>query len=165
MSYGETVITIVGNLTDDPELRFTPAGPGVASFTIASTPRTFDKTRNEWKDGDTLFLRASAWRELGEHVTETLAKGTRVIATGRLKQRSYEDREGIKRTVVELDVEEIGPSLRYATAKVTKATRSTGGAGNGTANGSGWGTASPAQNDPWQTGTPVGASAGGESPF
>ena len=165
MSYGETVITIVGNLTDDPELRFTPSGAGVASFTIASTPRTFDKTKNEWRDGDTLFLRASAWRDLGEHVTETLTKGTRVIAQGRLKQRSYEDREGVKRTVVELDVEEIGPSLKYATAKVTKATRSTGTQNSG-GDGAGWGgNGGSVQDDPWRTGAPVGAGVGGEPPF
>src|SRR5579884_4436608 len=144
MSYGETVITIVGNLTDDPELRFTPSGAAVANFTIASTPRTFDKTTNEWKDGDALFLRASIWRQYAENVAETLIKGMRVIATGRLKQRSYEDREGVKRTVVELDVEEIGPALRFATAKVAKAARSSAGASGG-------------QGDPFATPAGVGA--------
>ena len=126
MSFGETTITIVGNLTADPELRFTTSGTAVASFTIASTPRVFDKNTGQYKDGDALFMRASVWRELAEHVTESLAKGQRVIATGRLKQRSYDDAEGVKRTVVELDVEEVGPSLRFATAKVVKATRAGG---------------------------------------
>ena len=119
---GETVVTVIGNLTDDPELRFTPSGAAVANFTIASTPRTFDKNSNSWKDGDALFLRCSIWREAAEQVAESLTKGTRVIATGALKQRSYE-KDGQKRTVVELDVEEIGPSLKYATAKVVKAQR------------------------------------------
>ncbi|MCX4911877.1 single-stranded DNA-binding protein [Streptomyces sp. NBC_00878] len=118
---GETVITIVGNLVDDPELRFTPAGAAVAKFRVASTPRTFDKTTSEWKDGESLFLTCSVWRQQAEHVAESLAKGMRVIIQGRLKQRSYEDREQVKRTVYELDVEEVGPSLRSATAKVSKA--------------------------------------------
>ena len=126
---GETVITVVGNLTNDPELRFTPSGAAVANFTIASTPRTFDRQTNEWKDGETLFLRASLWREAAENVAESLTKGTRVVAQGRLKARSYETREGEKRTSYELDVDEIGPSLRYATAKVTKSNRSGGGGG------------------------------------
>ncbi|MEV8552587.1 single-stranded DNA-binding protein [Streptomyces glaucescens] len=118
---GETVITVVGNLVDDPELRFTPAGAAVAKFRIASTPRVFNREANEWKDGDPLFLTCSVWRQAAEHVAESLARGTRVIVQGRLKQRSYEDREGVKRTVFELDVDEVGPSLTYATAKVTKA--------------------------------------------
>lgn len=122
----ETVITIVGNLTADPELRFTPSGAAVAGFTIASTPRFFDKDANGWKDGEPLFLRCSIWRGYAENVAESLFKGMQVIATGRLKQRSYEDKEGVKRTVVELDVDEIGPTLRFATAKVTKATRAGG---------------------------------------
>ncbi|WP_156250780.1 single-stranded DNA-binding protein [Pseudactinotalea terrae] len=126
---GETVITVVGNITGDPELRFTPSGAAVANFTIASTPRTFDRDKNEWVDGDTLFLRSSIWREAAENVAETLTKGTRVIAQGRLVQRSYETTEGEKRTVVELQVDEIGPSLRYATAKVTRSAK--GGNGNG----------------------------------
>lgn len=117
---GETQLTVIGNLTDDPELRFTPSGAAVASFTIASTPRHFDKQANEWKDGPTLFLRSSIWRQAAENVAESLARGTRVIAQGRLTQRQYEDREGVKRTVYELNVEEIGPSLRNATAAVTK---------------------------------------------
>lgn len=118
---GETVITVVGNLVDDPELRFTPAGAAVAKFKVASTPRTFDKQANEWRDGEALFLTCSVWRQAAEHVAESLHKGMRVIAQGRLKQRSFEDKEGTKRTVFELDVEEVGPSLRYATARVTKA--------------------------------------------
>ncbi|MFF2922749.1 single-stranded DNA-binding protein [Streptomyces celluloflavus] len=119
---GETVITVVGNLVDDPELRYTPAGVAVAAFRVASTPRTFDKQANEWKDGESLFLTCSAWRSLGENVATSLARGMRVVVQGRLRQRSYEDREGVKRTVVELDVEEVGPSLLRATAAVTKTT-------------------------------------------
>jgi single-strand DNA-binding protein len=125
---GETIITVVGNLTADPELRYTQNGLPVANFTIASTPRNFDRAANEWKDGEALFLRASVWREFAEHVAGSLTKGSRVIATGRLKQRSYETREGEKRTSIELEVDEIGPSLRYATAQVTRAA---GGGGNG----------------------------------
>ncbi|WP_295843439.1 single-stranded DNA-binding protein [uncultured Microbacterium sp.] len=125
---GETVITVVGNLTADPELRYTQNGLPVANFTIASTPRTFDRQANEWKDGEALFLRASVWREFAEHVAGSLTKGSRVIATGRLKQRSYQDREGNNRTSIELEVDEIGPSLRYATAQVTRAA---GGGGGG----------------------------------
>lgn len=124
---GETVITVVGNLTADPELRYTQNGLPVANFTIASTPRTFDRQANEWKDGDALFLRASAWREFAEHVAGSLTKGMRVIAQGRLRQRSYQDREGNQRTSIELEVDEIGPSLRYATAQVTRAASSGGG--------------------------------------
>jgi single-strand DNA-binding protein len=137
---GETLITVVGNLTGDPELRFTPSGAAVANFTIASTPRNFDRQTNEWKDGDTLFLNCSVWRQAAENVAESLQKGMRVVAQGRLKARSYETREGEKRTVMELDVEEVGPSLKYATAKVTRATRSSGGEG-GFSGGGG--------NDPW----------------
>ncbi|MEO7079028.1 single-stranded DNA-binding protein [Rhodococcus sp. 1163] len=134
---GETVITVVGNLTADPELRFTPAGAAVANFTVASTPRTFDRQSNEWKDGDALFMRCNIWREAAENVAESLTRGARVVVTGRLRQRSYETREGEKRTVVELEVDEIGPSLRYATAKVNKANRGGGGAGGGFGGGSG----------------------------
>jgi single-strand DNA-binding protein len=123
---GETIVTVVGNLTADPELRYTQNGLAVANFTIASTPRNFDRQANEWKDGEALFLRASVWREFAEHVAGSLTKGSRVVATGRLKQRSYETREGEKRTTIELEVDEIGPSLRYATANVTRAA-STGG--------------------------------------
>ncbi|KPM53195.1 single-stranded DNA-binding protein [Frankia sp. CcI49] len=128
---GETVITVVGNLTGDPELRFTPNGAAVASFTVAATPRTLDRNTNEWKDGEALFLRCSIWRQAAENVAESLTKGSRVIVQGRLKQRSFETREGEKRTVIELDVDEIGPSLRYATTKVTKASRGGGGGGFG----------------------------------
>lgn len=125
---GDTVITVVGNLTGDPEMRFTASGAAVASFTIASTPRSFDKQTNEWKDGEALFLRCSIWRDPAENVSESLTKGMRVVAQGRLVQRSYETREGEKRTVVELQVDEIGPSLRYATAKVTRKAKGGGGA-------------------------------------
>ncbi|MGG5173211.1 single-stranded DNA-binding protein [Pseudarthrobacter sp. J1738] len=128
---GETTITVVGNLTNDPELRFTPSGSAVANFTIASTPRTFDRQSNEWKDGETLFLRASVWREAAENVAESLTKGMRVIVQGRLKSRSYETKEGEKRTVIELEVDEIGPSLRYANAKVNRTQRSGGQGGQG----------------------------------
>jgi len=125
---GETVITVVGNLTSDPELRFTPNGAAVANFTVASTPRIFDRQANEFKDGETLFLRCSVWREMGENVAESLQRGTRVIVQGRLKSRSFETKEGEKRTVMELDVDEVGPSLRRATAQVTK--NQSGGGGN-----------------------------------
>jgi single-strand DNA-binding protein len=128
---GETVITVVGNLTDDPELRFTPSGAAVAKFRIASTPRTLDRQSGEWKDGEPLFLACNIWRDAAEHVAESLQRGARVIVQGRLRQRSYETREGEKRTVYELEVDEIGPSLRYATAKVQRMSRSGGGAGGG----------------------------------
>jgi single-strand DNA-binding protein len=156
---GETVITVVGNLTDDPELRFTPSGAAVANFRVASTPRIFNRQTNAWEDGDALFLSCSVWRQAAENVAESLQRGTRVVVTGRLKQRSYETREGEKRTVVELDVDEIGPSLRYATAKVTKTQRSGGGFGGGAPAAGGadpW--ATPAQGgqggqpDPWSGG-------------
>ncbi|MDP9319223.1 MAG: single-stranded DNA-binding protein [Actinomycetota bacterium] len=148
---GETTITVVGNLTDDPDLRFTPSGAAVANFTVASTPRFFDKQTNEWKDGDALFLRCSIWRQAAENVAETLQRGARVIVQGRLKQRSYETREGEKRTTFEVDVEEIGPSLKYATAKVTKTSRS-GSGGTSTYGG--------ASNDPWAS--PAAQSSGGQ---
>lgn len=128
---GDTIITVVGNLTADPELRYTPNGFAVANFTIASTPRTFDRQSNEWKDGEPLFLRASVWREHAENVAATLTKGQRVIAQGKLKQRSYESREGEKRTAFELDIDEIGPALRYSTAQVTRAAGGSGGGGGG----------------------------------
>ncbi len=159
---GDTVITVVGNMTSDPELRFTPAGAAVANFTIANTPRTFDRQANEWKDGDTLFMRCSIWREAAENVAETLTKGTRVIAQGRLVQRSYETREGEKRTVVELQVEEIGPSLKYASAKVTRAQRSSGGGGGGGFSGGSGGSA-PA-DDPWATASPASTSSFADEP-
>ena len=126
---GETVITVVGNLTADPELRYTQSGLPVVNFTIASTPRTFDRQANEWKDGEALFLRGSCWRDFAEHVAGSLTKGMRVVATGRLRQRSYQDREGQTRTAIELEVEEIGPSLRYATAQVTRAASGASGGG------------------------------------
>lgn len=128
---GETIITVVGNLTADPELRFTNSGAAVASFTVASTPRTFDRQANEWKDGDALFMRCSVWREAAENVAESLTKGMRVIVQGRLTQRSYETQQGEKRTVVEMQVDEVGPALRYASAKVTRTQRSGGGGGFG----------------------------------
>src|SRR3954447_21971472 len=155
---GETVITVVGNVTDDPELRFTPAGAAVANFTVASTPRSFDRQSNEWKDGDTLFLRCSVWRQAAENVAESLHRGTPVIVQGRLKQRSYETREGEKRTVVELEVDEVGPSLRFATAKVAKTSRGSGGGGGG-GGGFGGGGNAPA-DDPWAA-PPAGGDAGG----
>jgi len=147
---GETIITVVGNLTDDPELRFTPSGAAVANFTVASTPRTFDKQTNEWKDGDSLFLRCAVWRQAAENVAESLQRGNRVVVQGRLKQRSYETKEGEKRTVYEMDVEEVGPSLKYATAKVTKTQRGAGGGGFG-----GGGASSPAEHDPWASAAPA----------
>ncbi|NLE71018.1 MAG: single-stranded DNA-binding protein [Actinomycetales bacterium] len=161
---GDTVITVVGNLTGDPELRFTPSGAAVANFTVASTPRTFDRQSNEWKDGETLFMRCSIWREAAENVAESLTKGMRVIVQGRLVQRSYETREGEKRTVVELQVDEVGPSLRYASAKVTRTQRSGGGGFGGGGGGFGGGAPSGGYaDDPWATPAPGGASD--EPPF
>lgn len=162
---GETVITVVGNLVDDPELRFTPSGAAVANFRIASTPRTFDRQTNEWKDGDALFLSCSVWRQAAENVAESLQRGMRVIVQGRLKQRSYETREGEKRTVVELEVDEVGPALAFATAKVTRASRSGGGGGY---SGGGQGGQSRPQsggggNDPWATPAPQQGGGGGQS--
>lgn len=148
---GETIITVVGNLTDDPELKFTPSGAAVANFTVASTPRTFDKQTNEWKDGDALFLRCAAWRQLAENVAESLQKGQRVVVTGALRVRQFERQDGSKGTSVEMNVDEVGPSLRYATAKVTKASRSGGDFGGGN---SGGGQAAPrpaADSNPWST--------------
>jgi len=159
---GETVITVVGNLTDDPELRFTPSGAAVAKFRIASTPRTLDRTTNEWKDGEPLFLACSVWRQAAENVAESLQRGARVIVTGRLRQRSYETREGEKRTVIELEVDEIGPSLRYATAKVQKASRGSGGGGgfgaSGGGGGGGGGSRGASVDDPWASSAPAGGS-------
>jgi len=154
---GETVITVVGNLTADPELRFTPSGAAVANFTVASTPRTFDRASNEWKDGDALFMRCSIWRQAAENVAESLTRGARVVVTGRLKQRSYETKEGEKRTVVELEVDEIGPSLRYATAKINKTSRGGGFGGPG-------GSSGPA-DDPWSTPVGGGGDLSDEPPF
>jgi single-strand DNA-binding protein len=158
---GETTITVVGNLTDDPELRFTPSGAAVAKFRIASTPRTLDRQSGEWKDGEPLFLACNIWRDAAEHVAESLQRGARVIVQGRLRQRSYETREGEKRTVYELEVDEIGPSLRYATAKVQKMARSGGsGGGFGASGGGGGGGRSPGGgggnfDDPWATAAPT----------
>ncbi|HEV7146723.1 MAG TPA: single-stranded DNA-binding protein [Pedococcus sp.] len=145
---GDTVITVIGNITGDPELRFTPSGAAVANFTVASTPRQFDRQSNEWKDGETLFMRCSVWRDAAENVAESLQRGTRVIVSGRLKSRSYETKEGEKRTVIEMDVDEVGPSLRYATAKVNRTQRGTSGGGGFSGGGQGGGQA----EDPWATG-------------
>jgi single-strand DNA-binding protein len=171
---GETVVTLVGNLVDDPELRFTPSGAAVANFRIASTPRTYDRQTGEWKDGESLFLSCSVWRQAAENVAESLQRGMRVIVQGRLKSRSYDDREGNKRTVFEIDVDEVGPSLRSATAKVTRAMRSgpggEGGGGGGFGGGGGGqqgggfgggGQGGAAQNDPWATPQGGGAPSGG----
>jgi single-strand DNA-binding protein len=153
---GDTTITIIGNLTDDPELRYTPNGAAVANFTVASTPRFLDKATNEWKDGDALFLRCSIWRQAAENVAETLQRGMRVIVQGRLKQRSYETKEGEKRTVYEVEADEIGPSLKYATAKVNKTTRS----GAGGSGGGGFG-----GDDPWGSQpAPARVGAGADEP-
>jgi single-strand DNA-binding protein len=167
---GETTITVVGNLTADPELRFTQSGAAVASFTVASTPRTFDKASGEWKDGDALFLRCNVWRQVAENVAESLTRGSRVLVTGRLRQRSFETKEGEKRTVMELEVDEIGPSLRYATAKVNKVSRG-GGEGGGFGGGSSaprGGGGAPA-DDPWGSAPAASNSGGGgfadEPPF
>ena len=180
---GDTTLTLIGNLTADPELRFTPSGAAVANFTVASTPRAFDRQSNEWKDGETLFLRCSVWRDAAENVAESLQRGSRVIVTGRLKSRSYDTKEGEKRTVMELEVDELGPSLRYATAKVNKTQRGGGGGGgfggggnsgggggggysggggggySGGGNSGGGGGSSSQTDDPWATG-PSGGSGG-----
>jgi single-strand DNA-binding protein len=157
---GETTITLVGNLTADPELRFTPSGAAVANFTVASTPRTFDRQTNEWRDGDAMFLNCAVWRQAAENVAESLQKGMRVIVQGRLKSRSYETREGERRTVFEIDVDEIGPALKYATAKVSR--NASGGQGGG-ARSSGGGSAGGGGSygdDPWATGGSGGNNAG-----
>jgi single-strand DNA-binding protein len=178
---GDTIITVIGNITGDPELRFTPSGAAVANFTVASTPRQFDRQSNEWKDGETLFMRCSVWRDAAENVAESLARGTRVIVSGRLKSRSYETKEGEKRTVVEMEVDEVGPSLRYATAKVNRTQRGGGGGGGGfggqqgggsgggfggqQGGGSGGGFGGQQgggsnESDPWATGPAAGAPSG-----
>jgi single-strand DNA-binding protein len=174
---GETVITVVGNLTADPELRFTPSGAAVANFTVASTPRNFDRQSGEWKDGDALFMRCNVWRQAAENVAETLTRGMRVMVSGRLRQRSFETREGEKRTVVELEVDEVGPSLRYATAKVNKVSRGSGGGGFGGGSGGGGGNGgggggggfggSAPMDDPWGSAPPAGSgpAADDEPPF
>jgi single-strand DNA-binding protein len=167
---GDTTITVVGNLTADPELRFTPSGAAVANFTVASTPRIYDRQSGEWKDGEALFLRCNIWREAAENVAESLTRGSRVIVQGRLKQRSFETREGEKRTVFEVEVDEIGPSLRYATAKVNKASRSGGGGGGfGSSGGSRGGAEQqqPKADDPWGSAPASGSFSGAddEPPF
>jgi single-strand DNA-binding protein len=168
MAAGDTTITVVGNLTDDPELRFTQSGAAVAKFRIASTPRTLDKASGEWKDGEALFLACTVWRQVAENVAESLQRGARVIVSGRLRQRSYETKEGEKRTVIELEVDEIGPSLRYATAKVQKMSRSGGGGFGGSGGGQGGG-GGLANDDPWATAAPASSGGGGnfddEPPF
>jgi single-strand DNA-binding protein len=160
---GDTVITVIGNITGDPELRFTPSGAAVANFTVASTPRQFDRQSNEWKDGETLFMRCSVWRDAAENVAESLQRGTRVIVSGRLKSRSYETKEGEKRTVIEMEVDEVGPSLRYATAKVNKTQRSGGGGFGGQGGQQGGGYGGQQQDDPWATG-PSGGQGGQQAP-
>jgi single-strand DNA-binding protein len=168
---GDTVITVIGNLTSDPELRFTPSGAAVANFTVASTPRTLDKASGEWKDGEALFLRCNIWRQAAENVAESLTRGARVVVQGRLKQRSFETKEGEKRTVVELEVEEIGPSLKYATAKVNKVSRGGGGGGGfgGGSGSSGGGGNSAPSDDPWGSAPATSGGGGGgfaeEPPF
>ena len=152
MAAGDITITVVGNLTNEPELRFTPSGAAVASFTIASNSRYLDKATNEWKDSEPVYMRCSVWRQYAENVAESLTRGTRVIATGRLKQRSYETREGEKRTVLEMEVDDVGPALRTATAKVTKVARAGGGFGEGGGFGGG-------NDDPWAS-APAGGGAG-----
>ena len=164
---GETTITVIGNLTADPELRFTPNGAAVANFTVASTPRTFDRQTNEWKAGDAMFLNCSVWRQYAENVAESLSKGTRVIVSGRLKARSYETREGEKRTVFEIDVDEVGPALRYATAKVTRTQGGGGGGGNwqGNQGGNTGGGGGGQQPDPWSSSGGSGGNHGGNVPW
>ena len=161
MAQGDINLTIVGNITNDPELRFTPSGAAVASFTVASNSRYLDKTTNEWKDGEPVFMRCSVWRQYAENVAESLTRGTRVIVTGRLKQRSYDNRDGQKVTVMEMEVDDVGPALRTATAKVTKVARQGGGFGDGGAGGSGFGGGSGGggNDDPWAN-----QSGGGSAP-
>jgi single-strand DNA-binding protein len=164
MAAGDVTITVIGNLTDDPELRFTPSGAAVAKFRVASTPRFLDRTTNEWKDGEPLFLTCNVWRQAAENCAESLQRGARVIVSGRLRQRSYETREGEKRTVMELEVDEIGPSLKYATAKVQKMQRSSGGGGGGGGGfGSGNGSGGGNFDDPWASAVPAGGSSGNSS--
>ena len=153
---GETSITLIGNLTADPELRFTPSGAAVANFTVASTPRTYDRQTGEWKDGDAMFLNCSVWRQMAENVAESLTKGMRVIVTGRLRSRSYEGRDGERRTVFEVEVDEVGPALRYATAKVTRTTSAQGGS-------SSWQPAGGPPQGGWGPGPAAGGAPGGDS--
>jgi single-strand DNA-binding protein len=171
MAAGDTQITIVGNLVDDPQLRYTPTGNAVANFRVASTPRFRDQASGEWKDGDSLFLTCNVWRQPAENVAESLQRGMRVIVSGRLRQRSYETREGEKRTVYEIEVDEVGPSLRNASAKVTKSTRSSGGGGGGYGGGSGGsgggqgGSGGRQNDDPWASDSGGGSSGGGDAGF
>jgi single-strand DNA-binding protein len=166
---GDTTLTVIGNLTDDPELRFTPSGAAVAKFRVASTPRFLDKTSGEWKDGEPLFLSCTVWRQVAENVAESLQRGARVIVSGRLRQRTYETKEGEKRTVIDLEVDEIGPSLRYATAKVQKMSRSGGGGFGASGGGQGGGGGGSASDDPWASAAPASSGGGGnfndEPPF
>ncbi|WP_176738569.1 single-stranded DNA-binding protein [Micromonospora pallida] len=163
---GDTTITVIGNLTDDPELRFTPSGAAVAKFRVASTPRFLEKASGEWKDGEPLFLSCTVWRQVAEHVAESLQRGSRVIVSGRLRQRTYETREGEKRTVIELEVDEIGPSLRYATAKVQKMSRSGGGGGGfGGGGGGGQGGGGGNFDDPWASAAPAPSRGGSGGNF
>jgi single-strand DNA-binding protein len=169
---GDTTLTVIGNLTDDPELRFTPSGAAVAKFRVASTPRFLDRASGEWKDGEPLFLSCTVWRQAAENVAESLVRGSRVIVSGRLRQRTYETKEGEKRTVIDLEVDEIGPSLRYATAKVQKMSRSSGGGGGGYGASSGGNTGGGGgfADDPWATAAPAGGGSSGgnfddEPPF
>jgi single-strand DNA-binding protein len=168
MAAGDTTITIIGNLVSDPELRYTPTGQAVATFRVASTPRFMDRTTNEWKDGDSLFLSCNVWRQAAENVAESLQRGMRVIVSGRLRQRSYETKEGEKRTVYEIEVDEVGPSLRNASAKVSRSTRSNGGGFGGSQSGSGGqggygGGAARAGDDPWAA-DPAGDSGFSDEP-
>jgi len=164
MAAGDTNITIIGNLVNDPELRYTPTGQAVATFRVASTPRYMDRNTNEWKDGESLFLSCNVWRQAAENVAESLQRGMRVIVTGRLKQRSYETREGEKRTVYEIEVDEVGPSLRNASAKVVKSSRATGGQGGSASQGGyGSGGGRPAE-DPWSS-EPADSGFSDEPPF
>jgi single-strand DNA-binding protein len=166
MAAGEIQITIVGNLTDDPELRFTPSGAAVAKFRVASTPRMMDRNTNEWKDGEPTFLSCTVWRQAAENVAESLQRGSRVIVSGRLRQRSYETKEGEKRTVFEVEVDEIGPSLRYATAKVQRMSRSSGGGGGfGASGGGNSGGGGFAAEDPWASAAPAASGNGGGGNF
>ena len=169
MAAGDTQITIAGNLVDDPELRYTPTGQAVAKFRVASTPRYRDNASGEWKDGDSLFLTCNVWRQAAENVAESLQRGMRVVVTGRLRQRSYETREGEKRTVYEVEVDDVGPSMRNASAKVTKSNRSSGGFGGGSggSGGSGGGSGGRAADDPWasDTGSFGGDGSSDEPPF
>ncbi|HEX6934403.1 MAG TPA: single-stranded DNA-binding protein [Streptosporangiaceae bacterium] len=149
MAAGDTQITIIGNLVDDPQLRYTPTGQAVANFRVASTPRFLDRQTHEWKDGDSLFLTCNVWRQAAENVAESLQRGMRVIVSGRLRQRSYETKEGEKRTVYEVEVDEVGPSLRNASAKVVRSSRATGGGGSGGGGGYGSSGSSRPSDDPW----------------